>query len=88
MDSKSQGFGPSSTAYPGHKQGAGWEVELPGIELAPMWDPGTFKARTYIADFFKKVYLFFIGKADVQRGGETERKIFQPMIHSPSRCNS
>ena len=23
----SQGFGPSSTAFPGHKQGAGWKVE-------------------------------------------------------------
>ena len=22
----SQGFGPSSTAFPGHKQGAGWEA--------------------------------------------------------------
>ena len=24
----SQGFGPSSTAFPGHKKGAGWEAEL------------------------------------------------------------
>ena len=35
--------------------------------------------------FFLKIYFyyFFIGKADIQRG-ETERKIFHPMIHSPS----
>ena len=33
--------------------------------------------------FFKKIYLF-IGKSDIQRGGETERKIFHLMIHSPS----
>ena len=25
----SQGLGPFSTAFPGHKQGAGWEVEQP-----------------------------------------------------------
>ena len=33
-----QGFGLSSTAFPGQKQGAGWEVELLGLELAPMWE--------------------------------------------------
>ena len=42
----SQGFGPSLIAFPGHKQGAGWEVELLGLEPAPIWDPGVFKART------------------------------------------
>ena len=38
--------------------------------------------------FFLKIYFyyFFIGKADIQRG-ETERKIFHPMIHSPSERN-
>jgi len=30
----SQGFGPSLIAFSGHKQGAGWEVGLPGLELA------------------------------------------------------
>ena len=30
--------------------------------------------------------ILFIGKADIQRG-ETERKIFRPMIHSPSERN-
>ena len=29
-----------------HKQGAGWELELSGLELAPIWDPGAFKGRT------------------------------------------
>ena len=32
------------------------------------------------------MYLF-IGKADIQRGGETERKILRPVIHSPSERN-
>ena len=39
--------------------------------------------------FFKDLfffYYFFIGKSDIQRG-ETERKIFRPMIHSPSERN-
>ena len=38
--------------------------------------------------FFLKIYFyyFFIGKADIQRG-ETERKIFRPIIHSPSERN-
>ena len=38
----SQSFGPSSssTVFPGHRQGAGWEVGLPGLEPAPIWDPG------------------------------------------------
>ena len=40
-----------------------------------------------IAFFFKDLFLlFFIGKADIQRG-ETERKIFGLMIHSPSERN-
>ena len=38
-------FGPSSTVFPGHKQGAAWEVQLPGLEPAPIWDPGAFKGR-------------------------------------------
>ena len=36
----SQSFGPSSTAFPGHRQGAGREAGLPGLEPAPIWDPG------------------------------------------------
>ena len=38
--------------------------------------------------FFLKIYFyyFFIAKADIQRG-ETERKIFRLMIHSPSERN-
>ena len=42
----SQSFGLSSTAFPGYRQGDGWEVELPGLETAPIWDPDTFKVRT------------------------------------------
>ncbi|XP_058516716.1 tudor domain-containing protein 5 isoform X2 [Ochotona princeps] len=29
----------SSTAFPGHKQRAAWEVEQPGHKPAPIWDP-------------------------------------------------
>ena len=37
----SQSFGPSSTAFPRYKQGAGREVEHPGYEPVPIWDPVT-----------------------------------------------
>ena len=42
----------------------------------------------FFKDLFLKILflLFFIGKADIQRG-ETERKIFHPMIHSTSEHN-
>lgn len=40
-----QGSGPSLHAFPGHKQGTWWEAGLPGLELAPIWDSGTWKAR-------------------------------------------
>ena len=42
----------------------------------------------HLGFFFLKIYFyyFFIGKADIQRG-DTERKIFRPMIHSPSERN-
>ena len=43
--SGSQSFGPSWTAFPDHKQGAEWEVELPGLKPVPIWDPGPFKER-------------------------------------------
>ena len=39
-------FGPFSTAFPGHKQGAGSEVELPGLEPVPILDPSAFKVKT------------------------------------------
>ena len=52
-----------NTAFPGHKQGAGWEAVLSGLEPVPIWDPSAFKARTlasrplYWALNF--IYLFF-----------------------------
>ena len=49
MGAGSQSFRPSLTAFPGHSRGARWEVELLGLEPAPIWDPGTFKARTLAA---------------------------------------
>ena len=36
----SQSFGPSSPAFPGHRQGAGMEAGLPPLEPVPIWDPG------------------------------------------------
>ena len=38
--------------------------------------------------FFKDLFYFLIAKSDMQRGGETERKIFRLIIHSPSERNS
>ena len=44
----SQHSGPSSTDFPGHKQGTGWKVELPGLEPAPIWGLGGFNERTLV----------------------------------------
>ena len=46
MAAGSHVFVPSSTASPGHKQLAGWEVGLLGLEPMPIQDPSTFKKRT------------------------------------------
>lgn len=46
MGAGSPDFEPSTTAFTGHNQGAGYETEQPGCELGPMWDSGTYKART------------------------------------------
>ena len=63
MGAESQGFEPSSTAFPGHKQGAGWEMELQGLELVPIWDPGTFKMITLTATLLHRVpQIFFFLK--------------------------
>ena len=43
-----------------------------------------YKKLPLFKDLF--FYYFFIGKADIQRG-ETEKKIFCLMIHSPSDRN-
>lgn len=34
-------IGSSSIAFPGGQQGAGLEVEPPGLELVPIWNVGT-----------------------------------------------
>ena len=49
MGAGSQGLERSTTAFPGHKQGAGWEVELLRLEPVPIWDPSVFKVRTVAA---------------------------------------
>ena len=38
----SQCFGPSLTAFPGHRQGAGWEAGLLGFELMSKKCPSAF----------------------------------------------
>ena len=38
MGAGSQGFGPSSTALPGYKQEAVWELKQQGYKPAPTWD--------------------------------------------------
>ena len=45
-----------------------------------------FVLKLFIFFFMIYFYYFFIGKADIQRG-ETERKIFHTMFHSPSERN-
>ena len=69
VDAGSQGFEPFLTAFPGHKQGAGWEARSLGLELDPIWDPGMFKARTLAARpshqaLFCVIYMirFSVGK--------------------------
>ena len=47
MGAGSQAYGASLTAFPGHKQGVGWEVELLGLEPVPIWDPSTFKTSSF-----------------------------------------
>ena len=43
---ETQGSGPSSTAFPGHKQEAEREVEQPGYEPALIWDPKHMEVKT------------------------------------------
>ena len=43
----SQDFGPSSTAFLGHKQGAGWEESLGELEPATIRDAGVFNAMNF-----------------------------------------
>ena len=47
----------------------------------------THYPHTFLIFFKAYFYYVLIGKADIQRG-ETERKIFHLMIHSPNECNS
>ena len=39
VDAGSQGFGPSSAAFPCHKQGARKKAGMPGLEPLLIWDP-------------------------------------------------
>ena len=46
MVAGTQSFGPSSTAFPGHKHGTGCQVWSQLLKRAHLWNPGAFKFRT------------------------------------------
>ena len=58
---RSQGFAPSSTTFPGHRQGAERAVGDLGYEPASKWDPGACKVRTLVARLPQQdlKYFFF-----------------------------
>ena len=64
MGAGCQGFGPSSTAFPGHKQGAGWEAGQPGLEPASIWDPGRVKMRTLAARLLHGPCVFYFFRSN------------------------
>ena len=68
----------------------GWEMELPGVESVPIWDPGAFKPRILAARplCLAQIYVYFYGKAEGKREEGTGTKIFYPLNHSPSGCKS
>ena len=47
----------------------------------------TAPKKTYPSIAFSKYLFICIGKSDIQRGEETERKIFHPLVHSSSSHN-
>lgn len=47
MAAGAQGFVPSSTAFSGHRQEAGWDMKQPEHELATMQDASTCNIRIY-----------------------------------------
>ena len=77
-----------------------WEICIEFLDLwclpclMSLFGAWTSKCKSLLSPhlddlFFLKIYFYyvFIGKADIQRA-ETERKMFHPMIHSPSERNS
>ena len=72
--------------FPGPQAGSGKGSGTAGIRTGTHMGSQACKVRnlTTCATAPGPTYLFFIEKSDIQRGGETERKIFCPMIHSPS----
>ena len=79
----SQVFGLTMTAFPGHRQGAGWEAGPPGLEPAPMWESrrgsrrglqllghGSRLSINFSFFFFKDLFLLFFH----WKGGYTERR--------------
>ena len=58
----SLGFGLLLTTFPRHKEGPGCEVELLGLEPAPIWDPSAFKVTTLAARPWRRApNIFFKG---------------------------
>ena len=57
-----QGFGLSLTAFPGHKQGAGWETGLLGLEPMPISDPDVCEVRTVAARLLLQVQYILLFK--------------------------
>ena len=56
----SQVIGPSSTAFPGHKKGAGWEAGLPGLEPVTLWDPDMSKVKTLVTRLLHRAQVILI----------------------------
>jgi len=56
-------------------------------EFYPLPYFGIIKEVLELLHLLFKDLFSFLGKSDVQKRGETERKIFHPMIHSPSDHN-
>lgn len=55
----SQGFGPTSTDFPGRKWGVRWEIEQLGHVPVPLWDPGRRKARIYPLAIVLGLFIWF-----------------------------
>lgn len=74
-------FGSFSVTFPGHEQGSEWEVENLGHNPAPIWAPGTCKARIYPLGYPPGPYSFIlIWKAEKEK--MKQRPISHPLVYS------
>ena len=58
--------------------------DSPGVDYPGGWKKMDKDIRLFL---FFKIYFIFIVKSDIQRGGETERKIFHRLIQSSGGCH-